>query len=58
MLYKLGRCLQFVGLLMLPLAMAGEMTGSHDLKWMLILVTLGGLSFLLGWLLQESGKPR
>jgi hypothetical protein len=59
MAYKLGRVLQFVGLfVMLPLAMAGNLADRLDLKEMLMLSAGGVAVFYLGWLLQESGRPR
>jgi hypothetical protein len=59
MAYKLGRVLQFVGLfIMLPLAMAGNLADRLDLKEMLMLAAGGVGVFYLGWLLQESGRPR
>ena len=58
MLYRIGRVMQFAGLIVLPIAMAGEVTGNHDLKWMLTLVAGGGVLFLVGWLMQQSGKPQ
>jgi hypothetical protein len=57
MLYKLGRFLQFAGLVILPVAMAGNAAEKLDLKEMLLL-SLGGILFFgLGWLLQQAGKP-
>lgn len=58
MLYKVGRFLQLGGLILLPIAMAGEISGNHDLKRMLILTAAGGILFAAGWLIQEAGKPR
>jgi hypothetical protein len=57
MLYKLGRFLQFAGLVILPVAMAGNMAEKLDLKEMLMLATAGILVFAVGWLLQQAGKP-
>lgn len=58
MIYRIGRVMQFAGLLVLPVAMAGEITGKHDLKWMLSVVAVGGLLFFVGWLMQQAGKPQ
>jgi hypothetical protein len=59
MYYKLGRFFQFVGLfVILPLALAGNMMDRIELRDMFILSAVGVGVFYLGWLLQESGKPR
>ena len=59
MLYKLGRFLQLLGLLILPIAMAGNMVDERlSLKHMLILAGAGVVVFFLGWLLQQSTRPR
>ena len=57
MLYKVGRFLQFAGLVILPVAMAGNAAEKLDLKEMLFLCLAGILVFSLGWLLQQAGKP-
>jgi len=57
-LYKVGRALQISGMIILPIAMAGEVAGKLDLKQMLILAGLGIVVFFLGWLLQEAAKPK
>jgi hypothetical protein len=58
MLYKVGRFLQIVGMVLLPLAIAGQATGKHDVQWMLALCTIGVLVFFVGWLIQQAGKPQ
>ena len=57
MLYKAGRFLQIAGLVILPVAMAGNAAEKLDLKQMLLLCLAGILVFALGWLLQQAGKP-
>jgi hypothetical protein len=57
MLYKLGRFLQLAGMVILPVAMAGNAAEKLDLKQMLLLSLAGILVFGLGWLLQQAGKP-
>jgi len=59
MLYKLGRFLQLVGLLILPVGVAGnvarpEMVG---VRASLVIAVGGILVFMVGWLLQQVGKP-
>ena len=56
MLYKLGRILQVVGMLLLPLAIAGTETGHFGTKDELILLGIGVLIFVIGWRIQEAGK--
>jgi hypothetical protein len=60
MLYKLGRALQVVGLILLPVAIAGNIVPDPplDLKASLSLSAVGMLVFGLGWLLQQAGRPR
>ena len=60
MLYKLGRLLQLIGLLILPLAMAGNLVPEHTVSLgnMLALMVLGVLIFFVGWSLQEIGKRK
>jgi hypothetical protein len=55
MLYKLGRFLQLVGLLILPIAMAGELSESMSLGRMLVWACLGIAVFMAGrWLQGEK----
>ena len=59
MRYKLGRLLQLLGLLILPIAMAGNMADQRlDLKQMLGLCGVGVVVFFIGWLLQQGAGPR
>jgi hypothetical protein len=59
MLYRLGRLLQFLGLMLLPVAIAGNVADpAHvDLRTSLGLSTLGVLVFLIGWSLQQRTRP-
>ena len=58
MLYKVGRILQFVGLIILPIAMAGEIAESYSLGRMLVWASVGIGIFGIGWLTQQAaGKP-
>jgi hypothetical protein len=56
-IYKLGRFLQFVGLIVLPVAIAGNVAEKLNLRDSLIMAGAGMLIFLLGWLLQQSARP-
>ncbi len=62
-LYRIARGLQLVGLILLPVAVAGNLAELVDakhaltLKDTLVLAGVGGLCFLLGWLLQQRVKP-
>ncbi len=57
MLYSIGRFLQLVGMLILPIAMAGEIAESHGLGPMLQWAVVGIVVFGIGWTMQYySGK--
>jgi hypothetical protein len=60
MLYKIGRLLQLLGLILLPAAIAGNLTPEPalDLRASLTLSAIGMLVFALGWLIQQAGRPR
>ena len=58
MLYTLARLLQFAGLLVLPVAMAGNIAESLDLRQMLVLAGIGIGLFTAGWLLQQVTRPK
>jgi hypothetical protein len=62
MLYRLARLLQLAGMILVPLAVAGNlaqaagMPHSLDVKEMLLLALLGVLVFYIGWSLQQKVK--
>jgi hypothetical protein len=58
LIYKLGRLLQFAALIILPVAIAGNVADRLDLRESLTLSTMGCGIFALGWLLQQGAKPR
>jgi hypothetical protein len=60
MLYKLGRFLQLVGLILLPVAIAGNIAPDKplDLRASLTLSAIGMATFGLGYLIQQSGRSR
>jgi hypothetical protein len=58
MLYRLGRALQLIGLILLPVAMAGNVANDLDLRQMLTLAGAGIAVFALGWLLQQAGGTK
>jgi hypothetical protein len=58
MLFKLGRFLQFLGLLVLPVAIAGELARKLTLWQSLGLSGMGVVAFAGGWLLQQMTRPR
>jgi hypothetical protein len=58
MLYRLGRFLQFLGLIILPVAIAGNMAEKLDLRSSLGLSGVGIIIFFAGWLLQQGVRPR
>jgi hypothetical protein len=57
MLYKIARFLQFLGLIILPFAVSGNVAEKLDLKQSLILSALGVSIFFVGWLLQQATRP-
>jgi hypothetical protein len=58
MLYKLGRSLQIVGLILLPLAIAGNLSPERpmDLRSSLTLSAIGIAVFSAGYFLQQTGR--
>jgi hypothetical protein len=60
MLYRLGRFLQLVGLFLLPLAIAGNLSPERpmDLRTSLTVSGIGVAVFVLGYLLQQAGRSR
>ena len=58
-LYRLGRLLQLIGMILLPLAIAGNLSPENplDLRQSLMLSGAGVLVFGLGWLIQQAGRP-
>jgi hypothetical protein len=58
MLYTLARLLQLAGLILLPVAMAGNVEGSLGVPQMLTVAGFGIVLFVLGWLLQQSARPK
>jgi hypothetical protein len=65
MLYRIGRSLQVVGMILLPIAIAGNLapgdqpgTNQLDLRTSLTISAVGILVFVLGYLIQQAGRPR
>jgi hypothetical protein len=60
MLYKLGRLMQIIGLLLLPIAMAGNLVPDIPVSLgnMLALTIFGVLVFFIGYSLQQVGKHK
>lgn len=57
-LYRLGRLLQLIGMILLPLAIAGNLAPVDplELRQSLQLSGVGVAVFALGWLLQQAGR--
>lgn len=57
--YRLGRLLQLAGLIILPIAIAGNVANPEDvdLRTSLAMSSVGVLVFFLGWLLQKGARP-
>lgn len=58
MLYSIGRVLQFAGLVLLPIGIAGNVAEKIDLRASLSLAAIGVLVFIVGWALQQFGQPK
>jgi hypothetical protein len=60
MRYKIGRFLQLLGLILLPVGMAGNLAQPKEISPGIVLITLvtGAAIFTIGYLLQQSGNPR
>jgi hypothetical protein len=56
MLYTLARLLQLAGLLLLPIAMAGQAAERLDVREMLTMAGIGVGLFVLGWLVQQAAR--
>jgi hypothetical protein len=58
MIYKVGRVLQVIGLVLLPFAMAGNLARPEEfgLWYTLGLSSIGILVFTLGWMLQQASR--
>lgn len=52
-MFKLGRLLQFAALVILPLAMLSQLSGSISLGMMLRFLFAGIVMFTIGYLLQR-----
>lgn len=62
MLYRLGRFLQLLGLLICPAGIVGNVAVPEQkqitLKTSLLIAASGMVIFVLGWLLQQANRPR
>jgi hypothetical protein len=58
MLYKAGRFLQLLGLLIAPAGVVGNIVQREVVTEgvMLSILAVGGGIFLLGWLVQQAGR--
>jgi hypothetical protein len=58
MLYRVGRLLQLVGLILIPVAIAGNLAPKDplDLRTSLTLSGIGVGIFFVGWLMQRAGR--
>lgn len=57
-LYRVGRFFQFLGLLILPIAIAGNLAREEqiNLKVSLMMSAAGVAIFALGWLIQQAAR--
>ncbi len=56
MIHGIARAMQFLGLLILPIAISGNLANRLNLKESLEMSTVGILVFFGGWLLQQSTR--
>lgn len=57
MVYRIARFLQLAGLIILPIAISGNVANKLNLRESLSLSAVGGLVFIIGWALQQFVKP-
>jgi hypothetical protein len=57
MLYRIARVMQLAGLIILPIAISGNVANKLDLRESLSLSAVGGVIFVIGWALQQFVKP-
>jgi hypothetical protein len=60
MLYKIGRFLQLLGLILLPVGMAGNLARPDEFgtKSVIVMLGVGSGVFALGYLLQQVARRR
>jgi len=56
MRYRLGRALQLAGLIILPVAIAGNVAEKLTLWQSLLISAVGMLCFYAGWQLQQGAQ--
>jgi hypothetical protein len=56
-LYTLGRLLQLAGLIVLPFAISGNLSGNVSVGGMYQTLFVGVGLFVAGWCVQRMGKP-
>lgn len=58
MVYKIGRVLQVMGMIVLPVALAGNIARPEEITlWVMLAMAGAGVGiFTLGWLLQQAGR--
>jgi hypothetical protein len=61
MLYRLGRVLQVLGMVILPIGVAGNVVKGNDVfpvQYSLVWAAIGVAVFAAGWLLQQFGRAQ
>ena len=60
LLYRAGRALQILGMILLPIAIAGNIAPEQplDLRMSLTVSGVGVAVFVIGYLMQQAGRPR
>jgi hypothetical protein len=56
--YRVGRALQYIGLVILPVGIASELVGKVGLGQSLLIAVAGAGVFYAGFLIQSHSEPR
>jgi hypothetical protein len=57
-MHKLARALQLLGLIILPVAISGNVAEKLSLQESLMLSGTGVVAFFVGWSIQQSTRPK
>ena len=58
MVYRIARLFQLAGLIILPIAISGNVANKLDLRESLSLSAIGIVLFIIGWVLQQFVRPK
>ena len=57
-MHKIGRVLQLLGLVILPIAISGNVADKLTLQESLVLSGLGIFAFFVGWTFQQGSRGK